>query len=328
MDPLLTALIATLLVVLSAVCSGLNVALLSLHLPDVRRKAKLGDRHARRALPIRRHVHFYLSGILLANVAFASGTSVVLGEALSGPVAVLLSTILLVVFAEITPQAIAVSRALKAISFFSQPIKIATYAGYPLTKPLSLLLDKLVGTSKAVLHTRNELSLLIADHLKADSELDEDEVEIVQNAIQLSEKKIADIMTPLNRTFYLLENEGIDAKKLAEIQQRSFSRIPILNTSKSRIKRYIMMKDLIDIDVSERTVPLSELKAYKTKTVGSKTALDTMFRVFIAAKRHLIAIEKDGKVVGIVTIEDMIEEIIGHEIEDENDERTRGRLVV
>ncbi len=319
MDPLTTVLLALILVSLSAICSGLNVALLAIHLPDIRRKAKLGDQQAKRVLPIRRRVHFYLSGILLANVAFASATSVVLGSALSGPLAVLLSTILLVVFAEITPQAFAVSRALSAVSHFAPAIKVATYVGYPLTKPLSILLDKLVGTSKAVLHTRNELSLLIADHLQPDSELDEDEVEIVQNAIQLSEKRVSDIMTPIEDTFYLLENEGIDEAKLAEIQRRSFSRIPILTTSKSRIKRYIMMKDMIDIDVSGRTVPLSELRTYKTKTVGSKTALDTMFRVFIAAKRHLIAIEKDNAVVGVVTIEDMIEEIIGHEIEDETD---------
>jgi CBS domain containing-hemolysin-like protein len=49
------------------------------------------------------------------------------------------------------------------------------------------------------------------------------------------------------------------------------------------------------------------------------TALDTMFRKFISARSHLIPVEKDDHIIGIVTIEDLIEEIIGHEIEDESD---------
>ncbi len=55
------------------------------------------------------------------------------------------------------------------------------------------------------------------------------------------------------------------------------------------------------------------------------TALDTMFRKFIAAKSHLIPIEKDDHIIGIVTIEDIIEEIIGHEIEDETDRERHER---
>lgn len=319
METSVAFLLAGVLIFLSAICSGLNVALLSLNLQDLRRKAKLGDVQAKRALPIRRKVHFYLSGILLANVAFASSAAIVLGDALSGLFAVFISTILLVVFAEITPQAFAVSRAMKAISMFSKPIRVVSYLGYPLTKPLSLLLDKLVGSSKVVLHTRNELSLLVADHLIGDSELDEDEVEIVQNAIQLSEKRVRDIMTPINKTYFLVEDEVIDQKKIEELKAKGYSRMPILNRSKTHSKRYLMLKDLIDIDFDEQPWELSSLKTYRTKTVGSMTALDTMFRIFIAAKRHLLIVEKDNEIVGIVTLEDMIEETIGHEIEDEGD---------
>jgi len=289
----------------------------------VRRKAKIGQRHAKRALPIRRRVHFYLSGILLANVAFASSASIVLGSQLNGIYAVFISTILLVVFAEITPQAIAVNLAMKAVSVFATPIKVVTLIGYPLTKSLSLLLDKLVGSSHAVLHTRRELGLLVADHLIGDSELDEDEVEIVQNAIQLSEKRVRDIMTPIDLTYYMLEDDVIDQARIEELKKEGVSRIPIMNASLTSSKRYFMLKDLVDIDFSEEPRNVLDLKTYRTKTVGSMTALDTMFRIFIAAKRHLLMVKKDNQIVGIVTLEDMIEETIGHEIEDESDSEKR-----
>jgi metal transporter CNNM len=320
MDELLIVVSAGTLILLSAICSGLNVALLSLKLSDVKRKAQLGNKHAKRALPIRKKVHFYLSGILLANVAFASGASILLGSQLNGLYAVFLSTILLVIFAEIMPQAIAVNRALTAISIFSRPIRYVSLAAYPITRPLQLLLDRIVGKSNEKLHSRRELSLLISDHHgDLDSELDNDEVEIVQNALQLSEKRVHEIMTPIDKVYHLTVGDVIDGAKIDEMTEKNWSRIPIFNQEKTHCNNFILLKDLVDIDFDEDPRNLHEVTNHKAKAVGSMTALDTMFRKFIAAKSHMMVVTKDKKIVGIVTIEDLIEEIIGHEIVDETD---------
>jgi len=82
------------------------------------------------------------------------------------------------------------------------------------------------------------------------------------------------------------------------------------------------MKDLVDIDFDETSYSLDDLPIHPTKLVGSRTALDTMFKRFIAAQTHLIPIEKNGTIIGIVTIEDLIEEIIGQEIVDESDRKS------
>lgn len=79
------------------------------------------------------------------------------------------------------------------------------------------------------------------------------------------------------------------------------------------------MKDMVDVDFDDHPKLVSELRLHSTKLVGSMTALDTLFRKFITAKSHLIPVEKDDKIIGIVTIEDLIEEILGHEIVDESD---------
>ena len=80
-----------------------------------------------------------------------------------------------------------------------------------------------------------------------------------------------------------------------------------------------MLRDLVHVDFDEHTYSVEQLRVHITHTVGSKTALDTLFRKFIEYKKHLLVVEKDERIVGIVTLEDLVEEIIGHEVEDESD---------
>jgi metal transporter CNNM len=192
------------LVSVSAICSGLNVALMALDTADLKRKAKLGDRAAARVVPLRRKTHLTLSAILLTNVAAVSATSLVLGSVVYGVVAGILSTLLIVVFGEIFPQAFFVRRALFFCARFSKVLWLMIFLTYPLSKPLQLLLDNLFKGETSRLQTRHELGLMISEHLGArESELDEDEVEIIRGALQLSEKRVRDIVTPISKVYWL-----------------------------------------------------------------------------------------------------------------------------
>ncbi len=293
---------------------------MSLDINDLKRRAKLGNKDAKVALSIRKNTHLSLASILFTNVAVISATSLVLSNFLNGFVAGLISTLFIVVFGEILPQAFAVKHDLRAIAVFAPFLKLIIFISYPVSKPLQKLLDKLIGPEDERLHTRHELGLIIKEHHEENmSELDDDEVEIVQNALQLSEKRVKEIMTPLKDVYYILENESIDEKKIDELKVENWSRVPIFNTSKTKCDNFLVLKDLVDIDFDKRPYRLSEVKTHRAKTVGSMTALDTMFRKFISAKSHMMIVKKKNKIVGIVTIEDLIEEIIGHEIEDESD---------
>jgi metal transporter CNNM len=316
----LLVVLALVLIATSALCSGLNVALMALDITDLKRLSKLGNRDARIALKIRKKTHLSLASILFTNVAVISATSLILSNFLNGIVAGLVSTLLIVVFGEILPQAFAVKHSLRAIALFAPFLRGITLLTYPITKPLQLLLDKLIGPEDEKLHSRHELGLLISDHLgHAASELDGDEVEIVKNALQLSEKRVKEIMLPVDQVYYMTEGDVIDAAKIDELKLENYSRIPIFNKQKTVCERFLVLKDLVDIDFDSRPHTLDELKTHETKTFGSMTALDTMFRKFISTKKHMLIIEKDGAIAGVVTIEDLIEEILGHEIEDESD---------
>ena len=313
------------LVTFSALCSGLNVALLSLDLADLQRKAKLGNSEARKVLPLRKNTHLTLASLLLINVAAVSATSLVLETRVYGLIAGAVSTMLIVIFGEIMPQALFNRRALFYCGRFSLLLKIMNIVTYPVSKPLQLLLDTLFGeTETAALQTRRELGMMITEHLGDNtSELDDDEIEIIRGALQLSEKRVRDIMTPLRNVYWLAPTDRIDTNKIDDLKGHGWSRIPILNKQRTVCFGLLLMKDLIDVDFDEHAPIAQELPLYPVQLVGSMTALDTLFRKFITGGAHLIPVEKDDRIVGIVTIEDLLEEIVGHEIEDETDRSRR-----
>lgn len=320
--PVIILVVAT-TVGISAVCSGLNVSIMALDPADIRRKAKLGDRDARRVRPFRRNIHLTLSAILLTNVAAVSATSLVLESVFFGLVAGLISTILIVIFGEILPQAFFVRRALQFCSRLTPLMYGMIFVTYPISKPLQLLLDSLFKGERARLQTRHELGMMISEHLGTkESELDEDEVEIIRGALQLSEKRVRDITTPMSHVYWLTPETVIDGARIDEIKASGHSRIPIFNKQKTVCYGVLLVKQLVDVDFDDYPPQVKDLPLHPTQTVGSMTALDTMFRKFIGAHTHLMPVEKDDKFIGVITIEDLVEEIIGHEIEDETD-RTR-----
>ena len=320
MDYILSIGITIVLVLLAAIFSGLNISLMSLSLSDLTRKARLGNKDAKRVLPLRKNAYLSLASILFGNVAVVSASTLTLEGTFNGLIAGIATTILMVVFGELLPQAIFVNSALRFCAFFAPLIQFMTIITYPLSKPLAIMLTKLIGEQDRILHTRAELGLLISEHKIANqSELDEDEVEIIQSALQLSEKTVREIMRPIDEVFWLPITAQLNAKTIDNIKARGYSRIPILSKDKTDCYGVLLMKDMVDINFDDNPVPVASFKLHKTKIIGSRTALDTMFRKFVSIHSHLVPIEKDGEIIGIITVEDLVEEIIGHEIADETD---------
>jgi metal transporter CNNM len=314
----------TVLIALSAMFSGLNVGLLSLGIKDLERKAKLGDKRAKRVLPLRRNTHLVLASILLSNVAVISATSLLLESALSGIFAGIVSTLLIVTFGEVLPQAIFAKSALTFTSYLAPFLKTIVVLTYPVAKPLQLLLDVVVGSKTEIMQSRGELGMLIHDHLASPiSELDDDEIEIMKNALNLSERTVESIITPLREVFYLNPKQEIDTNFIKLLKAKNYSRVPILSNNKQKCHGILLMKDLVNLNLRKPGLTVMDLPVHNCNKVGSRTALDTMFRKFIASKTHMLLVTKHSTIIGVVTIEDMIESILGHEIEDESDRRRR-----
>lgn len=309
------------LVIFSAICSGLNVALMSLPTTYLKHQSKLGNIYAKRVLPLRQNSHLSLAAILLCNIAAVSTTSVLFESKIQGLLAVIATTLILVVFGELLPQALFARFALRYSYYLAPVLWVMIIVTYPITKVLQLILDRMIGHPPERLHSRDELGYIISEHLTGEinSELDESEAEIIKGALTLSEKRVRDIATPIDKVYYLSLDTQLDDAKVDEIKMHNRSRIPIINNDLTTCYGVLLMKSLVDVDFDTTPIKVSDLKLYKTKSVGSMTALDTMFHKFITSHSHLIPVTEDGKIVAIVTIEDLIEEIFDHEIIDEAD---------
>jgi CBS domain containing-hemolysin-like protein len=141
----------------------------------------------------------------------------------------------------------------------------------------------------------------------------------MKGALLLSKKHVRDVMTDIRHVYWLTPSTVINASKIDEIKEHGWSRIPVFNDALDKCYGILLVKQLLDIDFDDETPRVDSFDLYPCKPVGSMTALDTMFRKFIHVHTHLLPVEHGGKFVGIITIEDLIEEILGHEIEDEKD---------
>lgn len=314
-------LIVITLVILSGCFSGLTLGFFSLNLTSLKRKIKLGDARAKKVYPIRKRGNLLLCTLLVGNVAVNSAAAILLGEIASGLVAGIISTSLIVIFGEILPQAFFSRHALTLGAKTVWLVKIFIFLMYPIAYPLSLALDKLLGEELQTLWSKKEIKEIIKDHGRGeDADLDKDEARILLGALSFSEATVKKIMTPKTVLYSLDKNTILDKTKLLEIRDKGFTRIPVYDSKEDNIIGALNAKDLIGIFKETNTA--GDLLTTKNPiTVDDAMLLDNLMNHFIKRKVHMATVyDSFGTFIGVVTLEDIIEEIIKVEIVDELDQ--------
>ena len=307
------------LVLLSGVFSGLTLGFFSLNKDDLERKAELNDEDAIKVFKIRKDGNLLLCTLLIGNVAVNSTLSIFLGSIASGFTAGLIAVSLIVVFGEIIPQAVFSRYALETGSRFAWLVRLFVFIFYPVCKPLALALDKILGEEIPTIYSKKELVKLIEDHedLK-ESDIDADEERIIKGALSFSNKKARDIMTPRTAMVIARDTQKLDRKTIKRISRTGHSRIPVYKKDENDIIGILYVKDLIVNTFKDKTV--GEVARKNVIFVDDKKPLDDLLNAFKKTKNHLfVVLNEFNEVAGIVTIEDVLEEILGVEIVDEYD---------
>lgn len=309
------------LIALSALFSGLTLGYFTLNLQSLRRQAKLGDAEAKRIVPIREKGNQLLTTLLLGNVAVNAVLSVYLSSFASGIVAATAATVLIFVFGEIIPQAV-LSRHAKRVGALCAPlVRILMLITSPITYPIARTLDKLLGDEMPSMYSKNEIMELVSEHEDSEhSPIDEDEERIIHGALRFSHLIVREVMTPAENVIALEEHLRLNDELYEKINNEGYSRYPVYSGKRENVIGILFVKDLITEDDDIEITETEEAFDKHFLKVRGYEALDTVLTRMLKQRRHMaIVYNRQQNFIGVITLEDIIEEIIQVEIEDEDD---------
>ncbi|KAL8393628.1 hypothetical protein RB599_005902 [Gaeumannomyces hyphopodioides] len=271
--------------------------------------------------------HWVLVTLLLSNVIVNESLPVVLDRCLGGGVAAVVgSTALIVIFGEVVPQSVCVRYGLQIGGYMSKPVLALMWLTAPLSWPTAKLLDWILGEDHGTVYKKSGLKTLVTLHRSlgvASERLNRDEVTIISAVLDLKEKPVAAVMTPMDDVFVMSEDTVLDEPTMDRILSAGYSRIPIHEAgSPTNFLGMLLVKILITYDPEDcmlvKDFPLATLPETRPET----SCLDIV-NYFQEGKSHMVLVsDSPGNpygALGVVTLEDVIEELIGEEIIDESD---------
>jgi putative hemolysin len=311
---------------LSAFFSGAEIAFFSINESRLHTLAEEGRAGAKMALRLRSNPQRLLSTILignnLVNIMAASWATVIAiriwgSEAVA--IATGLLTFLVLLFGEIVPKTLCVKYAEIAVQVFAYPIYVLEQLFFPFIYLLEPIILRLTGGRGLTVPfiTEEELKIMLDAGGKA-GVLETDEVKMIKNVFEFNDVTAEDAMTPRIYMFALDGSRTLDETK-EELFKSKYSRIPIYEGNSDNITGILYRSHaLMKLAQGNTQITLKDLAKSPLFIPASKTA-DDLLRQFQQEKRHIaIVVNEFGGVMGLITVEDLLEEVVG-EILDEGD---------
>ncbi len=311
--------LAIICVLFAALFSSLTIGLMSLDLSALRRKMKEGDKMAARVYQIRENGMFLLTTLLLGNAAASAFFAILIGDIVHNYWAGLIATGCIFLIGEILPQAIVSRFALSFGAHTAPLIRFIMWLLSPICYPIAWMLNKMLGHEVPTSYTKRDiLSIIEDDNTSLPSEVDQDERRIARGAFSFSHRKVEDVMTPNTVVKIVHSDDVIDAEFLATLKESGYSRLPVATEDPNHFVGILYLKDLLGISIPSKVKDVMDGTIH---FVNASDPLDTVLDQFIKTKMHLFVVHDEfGGFEGVITVEDIIEEIIGTEIMDEDDD--------
>ena len=370
------------LTLFAGMMSGLTVGYLSVDQLTMELRENTGTPEEKKAseviLPVLSNRHWLLCTLLLMNSFAMEALPVFLDRVFSRFTAVVISVTLLLIFGEVIPQALCTGPRQVQIAAMAAPMtRFLMIISWPITYWLGKCLDIILGEQGKTRYQNQDLKCLVEMHTNealrkiAEEEeknpyipktdipkpsenmgLGQIEANLMISALEIKEKKAVEIMINFNEIYSIKYEEPIDKKKVVEILDKGFSRIPVFrNDDKTDLIGLLRIKQLIKVDFNQRK-SLKELgiRLKPPLVIPPNMTLINLLRQFRSGKSHMafiteqvellqakfgltrnnsVAINmlynetfadtKNIKILGLVTLEDVIEQIFNLEIMDEED---------
>lgn len=292
-----------------------------------------GDKRAKIALGIAKDYEFTISSILfsntLVNIAASSivtifGLTFSSNTTLATTIITIVFTIILIIFAEFLPKAFAKRFNYSLSLAFAYPVLVVKYITAPVVWPISKFFSLFVRlfrkqSKKEDVITEDILDEMV-DSIEEQGIVNEDEAEMLRGAIDLSDIQAFEIMTPRVDVFAIDVNEDINDLLKNEDEISVYSRIPVYEDTIDNIIGILPLKSLArEYLKGKKDIDIRSL-CYKPLVVPRNHQVLDLLNEFKRSKIHIaVVIDEYGGTDGIVTLEDILEEVVG-EIFDEQDE--------
>lgn len=339
MDPLFVLIIVVVLTLLiSATCSLMEAALYAVPLPHVRLLAEQELRSGKKLLEFKEDIGRPIAAILILNTISNTGGASIAGWAgaqvfsQSGVVGFsILFVLCILFFSEIFPKTIGVQYARPVSQFVALPLGALVRVMGPLIDLSQFLSRKFGGDSVQPAISEEEVRSMANLGLE-EGVLEDLEGSIITNVLGLDQLFVKDVLTPRVVVFRVPEARTLGEVR-RDIEEWNFTRVPLFaEENQDDLKTYVIQRDVLrELMKGNDEKTLGSLGRPLT-TVPELMRVDKLLLQMFENREHLCAVvDEHGGLAGIITLEDIIEEIVGQEIVDEydtvSDLRTFARLL-
>lgn len=324
-------LILLLMLLLAGMASAAETALTSVSRIKLRRLEEQGDEKAKRILRLIEQPHIFLSTILAANniaIIVATTVATLLALDIFANFAEIISTIglslIVLIFCEITPKTAAVQAPERWARRLVRPVEWVSYVLKPVIVALTyatggiLRLFGVQNARRGPFLTEEELRLLVEEGGREEVKLEEEKRDMIHNVFELGDTIVREVMVPRIDMITVPSNTSVD-QAMRLIVEGGQSRIPMYEGTLDNIVGLLYAKDLLRVAARHERLATVAPLARPVYFVPETKRLDDLLRELRSRRIHMaIVVDEYGAVSGLVTIEDLVEEIVG-EIVDEYD---------
>lgn len=330
---ILEFILVLILLFIGALTAASETSIIAASIIKLRRLSSEGSKTAKIILRILETPEKFFGTILVANnIVDAFIASIVtavmitlLGrDARSVIIATLIATVLIIIF-EVSAKTLAAKNPVRLSLNLARMVQGLIFIFSPIVKILSIITTAIVNLIGG--KTKGKPSLVIEEEIKALIRIGEEEgaihkekYKMLSNVFEFSETIVKNVMVPKEKIISVNTDANID-DILEEVLESGYSRLPVYKESPENIVGIINMKDLLNLSLNRNLVILQDIIYPPIFVSGSKKVTE-LLKEFQKGHTHLAVVrDEKGKIEGLVTLEDLLEEIVG-EIQDEYDIRS------
>ncbi len=320
--------ILSVLIGLSGFFSGLEVALVGIRKSKVIQLFQEGKKGSKALHKLKTNPSWMMSSVNLGNNLVNVGASALatsLAIRLFGDdglgIAVGVMTFLILVFGEITPKTYCNANSTKIALRYAPVLLTFSYVFYPVVKFFEIItrgVVKLTGSSYTPPPITEKDIMGVIDQGLEEKAIEKEELKLVHGALKFDDTVIRSVMTPRTKMF-TLNSKMLLFDALPQINQSGHSRIPIYGDTKDDIVGFIHARDILkELEKDNKMTSLEQISR-KPVFASQEKMVSSLLKEMQGRRTHMaIVIDEHNGVEGLVTLEDLVEEIVG-EIEDETD---------